>query len=404
VSLVARWGARSDIGLHRAGNEDAFVAAPPLFAVCDGMGGAQAGEVASQLACRTLTEREAGGDGLVEAARAANEAVYSAAFGDDRLAGMGTTLTSLRLEGDAARFVHVGDSRAYLLRDGVLRQLTEDHSVVAEMIRGGELTPEEAETHPMRSILTRALGTDPRVRVDELEVELRSGDVLLLCSDGLSGMVDDARIATELTRDDPDESAARLIRAARRAGGHDNITAVVVRLEDEVPVNGGGEAVVAAAADEAETETVELPPVGAGGSPEAGATEASPALEEATPATTSRPGVAAPAQDAPRDPGERRARRRLSVVLAVLVVVLVLGVAAAVVLQAVYFVGVDDGRLAVFSGLPWALGPLKLQSVYLRGLRAYDALPVGQRRIVDQRALRGRDDALDLLESLEEAP
>ena len=235
MPLVTRHGALSDIGLHRKTNEDSYVAAPPLFAVCDGMGGAQAGEVASSLAAETLAAGVTAGVPLLVAAEQANAAVFARAGADVAHAGMGTTLTAVIVEGDLGHFVHIGDSRAYLLRDGGLQQLSDDHSLVGEMIRDGRLTEEEAAVHPHRSILSRALGTEPVVRIDEFEVDLLGGDVLLLCSDGLCGVVPVPVLARHLGRSDPQEAATRLIDEARKAGGPDNITAVVVRLETPEP-------------------------------------------------------------------------------------------------------------------------------------------------------------------------
>ncbi len=232
MTLVARHSALSDIGLRRKTNEDTFVAAPPLFAVCDGMGGAQAGEVASRLAAEALTAGVANGSTLLVAADQANAVVFARAGEDEGHTGMGTTLTAALLEEDTGHFVHIGDSRAYLLRDGELTQVSEDHSLVAEMVRDGRLTEEEAAAHPHRSVLSRALGTDESVDLDEFAVDLRPGDVLLLCSDGLSGPVTDRAIAEALGLEDPDEAVATLIAEARRHGGPDNITAIVLRFEE----------------------------------------------------------------------------------------------------------------------------------------------------------------------------
>ncbi len=234
MTLVARHGALSDIGLHRKTNEDTFEVQPPLYVVCDGMGGANAGEVASGLAAETLVTRVTAGDSLLEAAEAANAAVFRRASANAEQAGMGTTLTAFLLEGSAAHFVHIGDSRAYLLRDGGLEQVSDDHSLVGEMVRDGRLTVEEAAVHPHRSILSRALGTEAQAKIDEFSVDLLPGDVLLLCSDGLSGPVADDALRLALTRSDPQEAAGRLVLEARRQGGPDNITAVVVRVDEAV--------------------------------------------------------------------------------------------------------------------------------------------------------------------------
>ena len=168
MTLVARHAALTDIGLHRSTNEDAFIAEPPLFAVADGMGGARAGEVASHLALETLVETLAADAVLHDAALAANERVYQVSRADRAHAGMGTTLTAVVLRDDRLEFAHVGDSRLYLWRDETLEQVTDDHSLVGEMLREGHLTREAALNHPQRSILSRALGTEPHVEVDEI--------------------------------------------------------------------------------------------------------------------------------------------------------------------------------------------------------------------------------------------
>ena len=183
-------GAATDIGQVREGNEDSYLLVAPLYAVADGMGGHRGGEVASSLALETvqgLFERHEGtlSDQVVQA----NRAVFERSQNDRSVSGMGTTLTAALIDGDEVHFVHVGDSRAYLLRDGQLTQLTEDHTLVHRMVVEGEITPAEAETHPHRSILTRALGVDENVEVDEGEVEVQGGDRILLCTDGLTGMV-----------------------------------------------------------------------------------------------------------------------------------------------------------------------------------------------------------------------
>jgi PPM family protein phosphatase len=226
----------SDTGRKRRRNEDAFVCAPPLFAVADGMGGAQAGEVASGLAAAALRESQidAGGETRVsELVREANRRVHERATSDAAASGMGTTMTVALVDSDGTvAFGHVGDSRAYLLRDGKLEQLTDDHSLVAELVRRGELSPAQAEVHPQRSVITRALGTDPEVAVDTFTLEPQPGDVVLLCSDGLSSFVAGPTIEQIITRfrSDLRGAAHGLIHAANRAGGEDNITAVLFEL------------------------------------------------------------------------------------------------------------------------------------------------------------------------------
>ncbi len=213
----------TDPGRRRRHNEDAFVCEPPLFAIADGMGGAQAGELASRLAAAAVGRGEAsdltGGDRVVALIEAANRSVYERAAGDQSVSGMGTTMTAALVEDDQVWIGHVGDSRAYLLRDGGLEQVTEDHSLVAELVRSGRLTPDEAGEHPHRSVITRALGTDPDVAVDVMPVPTQPGDVFVLCSDGLTTMVDDDTILELLAqhRDDLDTAARALVARANDA-------------------------------------------------------------------------------------------------------------------------------------------------------------------------------------------
>ncbi|MEX2458794.1 MAG: Stp1/IreP family PP2C-type Ser/Thr phosphatase, partial [Actinomycetota bacterium] len=224
-------GAQTDVGRTRETNEDGYLAEDPLYAVADGMGGHRAGEVASRMALEALAEVEPddGPHSLPERVKAANRVVHQRASEDKDLEGMGTTLTALVMDGSEARIAHVGDSRAYLLRDGELKMLTEDHTLVRRMVTEGKLTTEEAERHPQRSILTRALGVDAEVDVDEMTVRLRGGDRLLLCTDGLTSMLGEDRIGEILRSDsDPQGAADALVEAANEAGGQDNITVVVL--------------------------------------------------------------------------------------------------------------------------------------------------------------------------------
>ena len=224
----------TDTGRKRRRNEDAYVDKPPLFAVADGMGGAQAGEVASRIAAEALRGR--GGAAPASTAssssiQAANRRVYERATADEAASGMGTTVTVALVGDDVVTFGHVGDSRAYLVREGKLEQLTEDHSLVAELIRSGKLSPEEAESHPQRSVITRALGTDPDVDVDTFTIEAAPGDLFLICSDGLTTMVGDEAIRHRRAAPRrPDAAAAELVGTANRSGGEDNITVVVFEI------------------------------------------------------------------------------------------------------------------------------------------------------------------------------
>lgn len=234
------WGAATDTGRVRQANEDSYLVVDGLFAVADGMGGHQAGEVASHLALETLqTEFTAAGtDVLVRAVENANHTLVSRSTADPELAGMGTTLVAMALVEasgrDAIGVVNVGDSRLYLLSDGDLAQITEDHSLVATMERQGRLTAAEAAVHPQRNILTRALGIDGTVLVDSWEILPVIGDRYLICSDGLFNEVDENRIAATLRRlADPNEACRELIRLANEGGGRDNITCVVVDVVDD---------------------------------------------------------------------------------------------------------------------------------------------------------------------------
>jgi PPM family protein phosphatase len=235
---IARSAVATHPGRKRRHNEDAYVLEPPLFAIADGMGGARAGEVASSLAASAVQSGEPDGSGkerVVALIQAANRSVYERSSEDAEVAGMGTTMTVALVEDGTVTFGHVGDSRAYVLRDGLLEQLTDDHSLVAELVRGGKLSAEEAEHHPQRSVITRALGTDPDVDVDTFTVEARDGDVFVLCSDGLTDMLGDEEIGEvlEQRRQNLNDAADELVRRANKAGGQDNITVVAFELSDE---------------------------------------------------------------------------------------------------------------------------------------------------------------------------
>jgi serine/threonine protein phosphatase PrpC len=235
---IARTAVATHTGRKRRHNEDAYVLEPPLFAIADGMGGARAGEVASSLAAAALQSGKVDGNGeerVTALIQAANRSVYERSSQDAEVAGMGTTMTVALVEDSTVTLGHVGDSRAYVLRDGELEQLTNDHSLVAELVRGGKLSAEEAEHHPQRSVITRALGTDPDVDVDTFTVEAEDGDVFVLCSDGLTDMVGDDEIGEVLarSRENLKEAAEELVRRANKAGGQDNITVVAFEMTDE---------------------------------------------------------------------------------------------------------------------------------------------------------------------------
>src|SRR5688572_27692827 len=226
----------SDLGRQRQGNEDNYFVRAPLFVGADGMGGAQAGEVASEIAVDSFDGGLGNGapaDGLVRVIQEANRRIHERSRSDEQAAGMGTTCTAAYVGEQEVTIAHVGDSRAYVLRDGELTRLTRDHSLVGELVARGKLTEEQAETHPQRSVITRALGPEPEVQVDVQAYQARAGDVFMVCSDGLTSMVPEARVREILQAAGPLEAAGRdLIAAANDAGGRDNITVVLFRLEE----------------------------------------------------------------------------------------------------------------------------------------------------------------------------
>jgi PPM family protein phosphatase len=363
---VVRTASLTDPGRRRRQNEDAFVCEPPLFAIADGMGGAQAGELASRLAAaavgRADTDGRTGRELVVGLIEDANRSVYERASGDESVSGMGTTMTVALVEDSHVWIGHVGDSRAYLLRDGELQQLTDDHSLVAELVRSGRLTPEEAGQHPNRSMITRALGTEPEVTVDAIAVQTKPGDVFVLCSDGLSSMVDDDAIRAVLEEhgDDLDQAARVLVDAANEAGGEDNITVVLFE---------------ATGSAEALDETGEL-----AGLP----------LEEET--LNGVPSPFAPEEAAP-------ARRRTRVgpaLIATGLAVIVLGAVSVFGLSRAHFVGVEeDGSVAVYQGLPWDLGfGLRLYRVVYESPLLAAHLSQDERRELFDHDLQSRTDAI----------
>jgi PPM family protein phosphatase len=240
---VGAYAVASDTGRRRRRNEDNYVVAPPLFAVADGVGGAQAGEVASQLAASALEGGDSDGLSGIERIDAliqeANRRIYDRATSDPSTSGMSTTMTVALVEGMTVALGHVGDSRAYLVRDEQMEQLTEDHSLVSELVKSGKLSEEEAHLHPQRNMITRAVGSDPDVDVDGFTIEAEEGDVFLICSDGLTDMVEDEEILelVHQNRDDLEKAVKALVAAANRGGGEDNITAVAFRISTEAAPN-----------------------------------------------------------------------------------------------------------------------------------------------------------------------
>jgi len=394
--------ARSDTGRQRRENEDSLLARTPLFAVADGMGGAQAGEVASQMAVETLSAGLPDGEGppqdrLAERIEEANERIHEHSREDAQRAGMGTTTTAVYVGPDEAAIAHVGDSRAYRLRDGALEQLTDDHSLVEELRRQGKLTDEEAHDHPQKSIITRALGPEPAVPVDRQTVALRPGDVFLLCSDGLTSMIDDELIAHTLTGAQTlKEAGQALIAAANAAGGRDNITVVLFRVEE---IDGGRSAVAGAPTEQATTPGSEQ-------APRTADVAAAVAVAERE-ATAARVDPRAPRPRTPPSGAPRRRRlvpgwAKAGMVALVVAAVIVAGLYVAS--RAVYFVGTDaSARVTVFRGLPYEL-PLGInlyQRNYVSGVTASE-VSVRRRTTLLDHTLRSRDDAYDLVRKLEQ--
>ena len=231
---ASTFGSRTDVGCVREHNEDSLVVAPPLDVVCDGMGGHAAGEVASEIAVNVIADRVPAtpdAAALGQAVEEANLAIIQAAREGVGRAGMGCTCTAAMLENERLIVAQVGDSRAYLLHGGTLQQITRDHSLMADFIEAGQITPEEARVHPQRSVITRALGSDPRTQPDLFEINVNTGDRLLICSDGLTSMIEDYEIEDILNRTpDPQIAASKLVNAAIAAGGHDNVTVIVVNV------------------------------------------------------------------------------------------------------------------------------------------------------------------------------
>jgi len=392
--MMIKVGATSDIGQVREGNEDSFLVLDPLYAVADGMGGHRGGEVASNLALQTIQRLFTAQEGtLTEQVEQANRAVFERSQSDREVAGMGTTLTAALVQGAQVRLAHVGDSRAYLYRDGELQLLTEDHTLVHKMLVEGEITESEAETHPHRSILTRALGVDGSVQVDEGIVEMRNGDRLLLCTDGLTGMVSDEQIKAVLAESkDPQEAVDRLVRAANRAGGIDNITAVVIDFVEDGSSDGTKEAAMPHQPTKQQPVPTVVPAPDRTDITVVGRPIPEPPKDRAAapaPARRPEPARASRAPSDRRPPGRTsgRALKKAGVGLGVLLAVVVLGmVGLRFYLDTQWFVGVSNGRVAIFRGVPAEVAGYDLNSVVVettiradeaQSLALYRELPDG---------------------------
>jgi protein phosphatase len=384
VLRVAEQYAGTDTGRQRRANEDSLLARAPLFVVADGMGGAQAGEVASRIAVESfqggLGDASQPESALAALTQAANSRIHELSHSNAEQAGMGTTLTAVYVGEREVAIAHVGDSRAYCLRDGELLRLTDDHSLVDELLRQGRLTPEEAVEHPQRSVITRALGPEGTVEVDTRSFRARSGDVYLLCSDGLTTMLAEERLlALLLANARLRDAGEALIAAANEAGGRDNITVLLLRLE-EVEL---GEAAV----------REQAPMTGL------------PAI--APPTVARRPRRPSPGRESPQPPSLARRRRRLRRLGALAVVLVILGVigsAGYLALQSVYFIATNNrGLVTLFQGVPYRLpGNLALYSSrYVSGVSASTLTPQRRRTLLDH-SLRSEGDGAALIRSLEQ--
>ncbi len=416
---------KTDTGRQRRDNEDSALARAPLFVVADGMGGAQAGEVASRIAVEAfgaeLPEQGGPEQRLAGRAQEANRQIYDISRSEHDRAGMGTTLTAVYVDDSELAVAHVGDSRAYLFRDGELGRLTQDHTLVEELLRRGKLTEEQAAEHPQRSIITRALGVDPEVDVDTRTYAARAGDVVLLCSDGLTSMITEQQVTAVLQQEtDLDRAAERLIAEANEAGGRDNITVVLFRLEE---VDGG-----TGSADDGPT-MVGLRPAEAAGSaaPETAGAAAETAGAAATgsrgsagTATAPRPAGASsragtrarlartqgpgPAQ---RDRRQTRRPSRLAKPVAALATIIILlfliGGGGYLATRQLFFIGTDSqGIVTVYRGLPYdlPLGAHLYETFYESGLPV-QFVPAARRGEMLNHQIRSQSDAISLVRAAE---
>jgi len=405
---------KTDTGRQRRDNEDSAFARAPVFVVADGMGGAQAGEVASRIAVEAfeqgLPDSGSPEERLATRVREANAQIYERSRTERSRAGMGTTLTAAYVDDTHVAIAHVGDSRAYLFRDGTLQRLTQDHSLVDELVRRGKLTEEQAAEHPQRSIITRALGPEPDVEVDTWTYPARAGDVVLLCSDGLTSMISEERVKATLTEhDNLDEAADALIREANEAGGRDNITVVLFRLEEIGADDAAGEDTMVGVSvpRDALSEQGEE-------SDRAGERAGATAVAVAPPPTRSSAQQISPSPP----PGTRRLQARppvtvrrdhrfITPIAALLAAVIVLGLIGAggyLASRQLYFLGTNaQGIVTVYRGLPFDLpfGVPLYETFYVSGVPA-SIVPAARRGDVLNNDLRSQSDATSLVMDLEQ--
>jgi serine/threonine protein phosphatase PrpC len=390
---------RSDTGLQRRENEDSAYAAAPLFVVADGMGGAQAGEVASQLAIEAF-QQGLGPDGspeerLAERVREANRQIYERSRAEAGREGMGTTLTAAYLDDAELAIAHVGDSRAYLFRNGELTRLTQDHSLVDELVRHGKLTEEQAAEHPQRSIITRALGPEPDVQVDTFTYPVRAGDLLLLCSDGLTSMISEESVTQVLGSADSLADAARLlITEANEAGGRDNITVVLFRVEEVAAAPG------AAPATEEATMVRQAP---AAVPPANSGTEASAVAVAPPPVSRVRPRPPDQPENETVPVRRRRFTKPVAATVAVVVVLLLVLGGGYLATRQLYFIGTNSqGIVTIYRGLPYSLpaGIPLYETVFVSGVPA-SLVPSDRRKEFFDNQIRSQSAAMNLVRDLE---
>jgi PPM family protein phosphatase len=389
----------TDAGKVRQNNEDALLVGEgqdeTLFVVADGIGGFEAGEVASSLAVDVLKDLPPG-ESFKAAIGEANRRIVAAGRGDEKLSGMGTTVVAIRFGGTqvepVAEVAHVGDSRAYLMRGGDMKPITEDHSLVAELVRSGDLTRDQAAEHPQKNLITRALGADEEVDVDTAVLSVEAGDRILLCSDGLSDMVSEAGISEILAQspDDPERAARGLLSAALDAGGNDNITVVVVDVMEQP-------AREADARNERESHSNGISELLA----------AKPSVKDTGARTPSR-GKAAPSR--PRQP-TRAARRKRPSRLRKALGKLVRGLAIVLVLVAAltpvylwgssrYFFEFDEGEVVAYQGLPYAPFGIELNQEWRRPGLTESQIKEPYQKPIENHKLYTRDQAERVLEDL----
>jgi protein phosphatase len=364
--------AKTDTGRQRRENEDCAFARAPVFVVADGMGGAQAGEVAAKIAVdafsHSLPDSGSPEERLAHRVQEANQRIWEQSRARSEQAGMGTTLTAAYLDDSELAIAHVGDSRAYLFRDGSLKRLTQDHSLVDELVRRGKLTEEQAAEHPQRSIITRALGAEPTVEVDTWTYPVRPGDVLLLCSDGLTSMVAEERVEEILAGSmDLGVAAQQLIDEANAAGGRDNITVVLSRIEDAGELADGA-------------QPTEIRP-----------------LEQ-----RDRQVAAAAVASERRRPLTRHAKLLAALTATLIVLALVVG-GGYLATRQLYFIGTNaQGIVTIYRGLPYDLpaGIHLYETFYVSGVPA-SLIPPDRRASVLNNNLRSQSDASDLVRRLE---